>query len=675
MKMILQYLKNNIVISALLFAILSFFCFRVVTEIYFTLPSFDGAMNLQVPRNLIESGKYSMSYNGGAPFDHRIQIGSPLLFPIAFIFWVFGISSFTAQIPSAIYLILLAALIFAFVKGLCGKWAGFLMLIIFIQTPHLLNFGLHVYGEIPALFFILLGLFLFYLLEFNKTKVPLIISFLIGVCIGLAYLTKTVALIVLPSLFFFILVDILLIKRLPKKAYGLMLLGFLFPILFFEFYKLSSIGLQDYRFWWPRELSAVFKQAGVAKGYSDTPKLFSKIGTHFSIFSDVFKLPKLMALIFLFAPFLMIVVKYGKEFLNKQFDNISLSFSILSGTSLTYMLWWMAITPTQKAWARRIIDGFILQEIISVVILGVVIIYSIGKFKGASNLKERISSGDIVLGILSIFLGITLSIMFVNNFSGLKIVKGDVPKKIAAEKVAATISGLPSEAKIYGSGWWQAPVLSFLSGRNFYDIKNVNLNSFNSADQNYFVVDEEAFIIAKKEIDGILNKIDNEIIDIAGNYYLYKIKEVRRFLPKKETSAKEDLRSFVDFTKHDYKYVTGLHQYEKNFRWSDISSSFLLKYDNPKYLYIKISVPDIKGYQSENVQFSVYLDDMLLKTYDILNSGILEITIDVARKIKDRQKVTVELSINKRWYPPKSSLDKRRLAFVVEKLGFIEGKK
>ena len=154
-------MRSNIFFVILLLIVFGYLGIKVVTEAYCGLPSFDGAMNLQIPLNVVEYGRYATSYNGFEDFGRVVKTGAPLLLPIALFFSLFGISSFTALLPGAIYLFALGVVIYMLVKELTGnKWVGLFSVLILLLTPQLFNFGMRVYGEIPTLFFIFLGLLL-----------------------------------------------------------------------------------------------------------------------------------------------------------------------------------------------------------------------------------------------------------------------------------------------------------------------------------------------------------------------------------------------------------------------------------------------------------------------------------------------------------------------------------
>jgi hypothetical protein len=130
------------------------------------------------------------------------------------------------------------------------------------------------------------------------------------------------------------------------------------------------------------------------------------------------------------------------------------------------------------------------------------------------------------------------------------------------------------------------------------------------------------------------------------------------------------LLSDVDFSKGDYQYVRGLYQYEAGFRWSGVRSIFLLKYNNQRYLHIHIWVPELENYYSNDIKFQVKVNDTAVKTYEILKSEDIDDTISIPDGVASGKNAVVSLYMNRQWKLPKSSADKRKLAFIVKQVGF-----
>ena len=508
--------KGNAICSVAVIFVILIIALRSIQEAYFTLPSFDGAINLQVPENLIRFGRYATRYNSIVDFDHSIQSGPPLLFPIYVMFLVFGKSSFGAQLVNSMYLILTAVVIYYLIALNANRFFALLCLLLFLPTPCLLLYGHHIYGEIPALFYFLTSLVLLYKLEKKPDGSRIFLSFFTGILYGLSYLTKTVMLIALPSILLFFMIDLLFIHKLKMKHYVLMLIGFILPILAFEGYKLIQLGADAYPGWWKKQSFSIMTHVGVVKRYEDSANLYRKMQIHTREFCKFFNMNTVVMLCFLCIPHLIFISDFLYHCIKKRRNQINMSLAIVYGTAMTYMAWWLCMTPTARAWPRRIINGYILQEIAFVISL-----YFLWKFLSTRhNLhSSKKIAGGIVLTVLvlgMLFQGITYSKHITFLFK-------PTQEKLDAERIAKTIEMLPQKAKIFGYGWWQAPILSFLSNRMFLDIAQHRIPSFPvTLRDTYIVID---YPEAMAYVDSlVLKKTKNKLIERHGYNYLYQIK-------------------------------------------------------------------------------------------------------------------------------------------------------
>jgi len=511
--------NSNTICFAVFVIIIAFFSLRSIQEAYFTLPSFDGALNLQVPENLIKYGRYATNYHSIVDFDKRIQSGAPLLVPIYFMFLSFGKSAFVALLVSSIYLILAAVMLYHLTAINTNRFFALICLVLFILTPFLLEYGHHIYGEIPALFYFLSSLAILYRLEKNPEGAGKFLPFLAGFLFGLSYLTKTVMFIAVPSIVFFFIIDLLFIHKLKKRHYGLMLIGFILPVLAFECYKLIQLGADAYPGWWQKQYSSIMFQAGVKEKYADTPNLFSKMLKHTEEFCKFFRMNTLVMLCFLCMPPIVFVINFLYHLINKKRDQTSLTLAILYGTACTYMVWWIFITPTARAWPRRIVSGYILQEIALVISL-----YFLWKFLSTTKYRIHLLKKCIGALVLTVMLFIIL-FQSVGNSKHIHFLFKDSQEKLDAERVAKTIGQLPETAKIYGFKWWQAPILSFLSNRVFFDFtKKIHPEYPVKLKDSYIAID---YPDALKYIAfRILNKTKKKVIERQGYNYLFQIEYI-----------------------------------------------------------------------------------------------------------------------------------------------------
>lgn len=662
----LDLIKKMVTLVSIILFLL--FSISLVLTVYYSTLSFDGAMNFQVSKNLFSFGEYATNYNGITVFDHTIQTGSPLLFPVAIVFFIFGINIFTAQIPSVIYLLLLTVTIYYVSSKLANNWISLITLLVFLQTPFLLEFAVNGYGEIPTLFFILLGTYFFYKLERSDITNKNRISIFIGILFGLAYLTKTIALIAVPSFLIVFLLDVLLLKKNEIRYYILISISFFVPVILFEIYKFLSLGYYNYVSWWSVELSHIFSQSGVTSGFQDSIGIFDKLTTHFLLLSGFLDLPPTWLLIFLIVPYILIATKVTIDFLINKLNNISISILFLSGISSTYLIWWLLVTPTSKAWMRRIINGVLIHEIITIFAIYICWRYLFVNIRLYKIQKHKI----YLVGVSIIIISLSASVLiYISHSPYLKFPTAPSKERIELETFVESINDLPENAKLYGVGWWQAPVISFASNKNIYDINKIDLDSFNNGINNYFIVDSYLYSIGKSEMESVLNRSDYKLINKEDTHYLYKINNISPY--KKFTTEERDssyLLSSIDYVMQDYSYVRGLYAYEGNKRWSMNRSSVLLKYSGENLFYLSTVFPDIQGFVGGSVSLKVSIEDNLIGTYLIDRSGEFAVEINLSKIHYKNESVIVNFELDKKWQM-KQTQDKRDIAFILNKVGFF----
>jgi 4-amino-4-deoxy-L-arabinose transferase-like glycosyltransferase len=108
---------------------------------------------------------------------------------------VAGVSNLTAQLPNVLYLAGLCALLMLVACRYGRLLAGISALLLVLATRGLLDLGLRVYGEVPALCFFAVALVL--LIEWEERPGGRWMAFLVGLGLGCSVLTKTVMLLAL----------------------------------------------------------------------------------------------------------------------------------------------------------------------------------------------------------------------------------------------------------------------------------------------------------------------------------------------------------------------------------------------------------------------------------------------------------------------------------------------
>lgn len=657
------------------------FYFCIVLIIHFSIKcfsisqtetfSFDGAINAQVSQNLIKNFSYSTRYDGGQVFDPSIQTGIPVIFPLALLFTLFGESFEIGLIINAFYCVSLLLAILYFIKY-CLKLPNFYSLIfilLFYSTPQIFTYAFGLFGEIPTLFFIFLVIiFLFKFEETNQKKY----LFLSGFSFGLAYLTKTIAFIILPSLFLFfflIYLDRKSLKIKYKKLITVFIFGFTPPIVLFEIFKLLSLKqVQNYLSWWKNQTIGIFQQAGVISGFQDTNGFFQKLITHLGIFASEINL-HISIIIFLLLiisisviGFLFIAIKKEKKvyrFLPTIVTNKTLI--ILFSIVLTYFGWWLFITPTQKAWFRRIINGYILLEVSVIVVLFFINTYILQNLNLKKNNFVKFSS----IFLINLFF-VVIFVLLPTKLTNFNISFMDSEFKKNTEKASIFMNTLPPQSKFFGFGWWQAPILSFESKKVFFNLDfDVHMSEPGIKSNKFLIIDSFAQKTAEDEYSKIFGDFNYQKLYSNDDYEIFELieRKFHTYQPFTLEEKKSVENKFIDFSTYPvHGNFRNVYSDEPDGlgKWSKMYSGYLLKYSGENYLSISIWIPELTRYEKDNLYFDVYMDNLIESSYQLISDGFHEFTIPIKTKYEDS--IEISLFLNGRI---KEKVDTRELAFRI----------
>lgn len=120
----------------------------------------DEVHHLVVARNLAEYGSYASGHPdaGFRFFDSFDSVGPAVLGPVAAAFKCFGVSLAAARAVLVVFFLLLCAGAFLFVRERHGPWAGIAAVCLLFGTFSSIYLGRTLYGEVPALAYLLFGL-------------------------------------------------------------------------------------------------------------------------------------------------------------------------------------------------------------------------------------------------------------------------------------------------------------------------------------------------------------------------------------------------------------------------------------------------------------------------------------------------------------------------------------
>lgn len=163
-------------------------------------PWYDEGSHLHVAKNFALNGVYADSSSEGyRPFGPAIGVGPTVLLPIAFAFKLFGVGIPLARLVIVIYALGALVAFYRLARLFLSEWFTLAALVLMLLSPGVDFFfnARTVLGEIPGLFFVTAGLWLW--LRPGVRGIPALIG--VGVLMGLGSITKNqFAMFILPSL-------------------------------------------------------------------------------------------------------------------------------------------------------------------------------------------------------------------------------------------------------------------------------------------------------------------------------------------------------------------------------------------------------------------------------------------------------------------------------------------
>jgi hypothetical protein len=652
--------------------VLVFLAWAFVFYLRFALvapPSFDGAMNLNVAKSLADGKGYGSYYNEFKLFPKEVQTNLPFILPAAIAYAIGGVGIFTSQAANLIYLMFFSWCLYAVLRKLEDIPIAILTVFLVLQVPGIQEFGMSGYGEIPALSFLMLGLLM---LNLSLEKSPALYAFWGGIVLGFSYLTKTVALLwIAPTMALFALLALMRKKnRISVLSLGA---GFIVPVLGWELYRLLSLGdIRAYAVWWFDQLVEIFSQSGVHGNLKDTPGLLSKGLTHIRILAGETGTPLIFLPAMWIAPLPFIIMDLIESW-RKGKDSRFFLFGALSGIALLYAIWWIFITPTEQAWLRRILNGLVLQEIVAVLIISISMrtAWKIFAQRNESIKPAADSKRYSVLLIAAIFLiGMTPVFFFIR---GQVVFHSPPSSETYAEEleVFKIVRALPEQARIFGFGWWQAPVVALISGRNIDNLEKWRMDDLLALPEKYIVADQYALAIASGTIAGLHKIYKLNPIHISNSGTVFNIMG-ERTLKSQVDDSNSGIKSFIALDCEDYSHIRGLYEREGNMRWASPEVRILLWRTDENVVSAEVTLPDglisFKEGQEKNGPLDLRLFaegccDAILK---ISKPGRYRIEAPLSCPPPvSGSPVEIHLTLNSQLDPKDIAPDVRSLAFLI----------
>jgi uncharacterized membrane protein YGL010W len=199
-------------------AALLLLAFYRLTE--YPLTWFDEGSHLHVPKTLVRFGVYAdYSSDGYRHYGPTIGVGPTVMLPIAAMFKLFGIGLGQARMVMALYLLAAAGAFYLLARQMGGARLGLaaLALLVASRGVGLLEYGRQVLGEVPGLFFMVLGFWLWFE-AWERAGWRRLTG--VGLLLGLAVVTKQQYLLVLaPTLLLAWLANLFYYRTAPQRVF------------------------------------------------------------------------------------------------------------------------------------------------------------------------------------------------------------------------------------------------------------------------------------------------------------------------------------------------------------------------------------------------------------------------------------------------------------------------
>lgn len=508
--------------------------------------SFDGAIFCQPVVTLEQHGILSHTYNVEHTTEFRFPLTnlgqgmlSQFILNWPFIhFW--GINHFTLQMSNLIFLALTAMLLSWIIIRLTGnRWMALLAIVLYFTVPGLRQFGLQGFGEIAAAFYLLAIAYILYLALSNARYYPLL-----GLLLFLAGHTKNYLFIVYPLLL--LILGYLALRQKAVKIRDIiwMSIAFLIPItlllgLFWTLYGSTAFKKEMLDYWllftsaqWGNSMGAE------TRSWHLVIEAFRVLGAEHGGWPLIY-----IPLVLGNAITIAALVQGNMRRHLPVFDREQTLILFLFALSVFYIGYWFHFS-TFAIWYRRLVPFLIIN--IPLFILAASVLW-----QRTRSYKVRVFAGTAALAVF-LLLGFGHLAICLKESSDFPLWHSHLIDRIDATE---QIRKLPADAKIFGIGWWQAPVISLFSGRYFLDLHGHKGDKYS---EGYLMVDDYALKISPDEIRNALAPLQYNLFWSNTTNRLYRWERKLANLTETPLSASMELWQIGP----EYAYTDGTQFYK-----------------------------------------------------------------------------------------------------------------
>lgn len=570
------------VASVLFGALIAYTLIGLVRYAMVAPPSFDGAMNLNTAASFARGEGYGFFYDQF--FSFPAQTDGPFILPTALAFWIGGITPFTGQVVNLLYVVALICVVVALASRVgVPLWLALFGTMACMATPGFIEYSMSGYGEIPVLVWFLAAIFVL-----APAKVRGIPDhrrlFVAGLLFGMAYLTKVVALVcVAPAML--VLACLILMQQHKWRRLAALGIGFAAPVVAWEIFRRVQMGsAHAYSGWWRFQLHQIRLQSG-AKHSDAAQGLLSKGLQHLSILADMTGVAAPMLAICIIVP-----IAFGLFFAfdRRTSAHVQLILKVLVFVTGLYFFWWLFVSPDEMTWLRRIVDGLLLLQCLILVVLTETWRRPVGDASRPG--PERKGARRVML--LALIPVVVCQLLLIR--SGETVTRPPQPPSYALDmfRVADAVRALPRDATVFGTDWWQAPIISLFSHRRFMNFQHWSAGKINALQDKYFVTDMYIEGISQSSIQTVLSESQySTLLKLKGGA-LYKLGSIQPYAPfTLQDSDPANLSSGLDFAREDYAHRRGIFQRENDRdAWVGPDAAVMLKRTNESFVRMTIQV-------------------------------------------------------------------------------------
>lgn len=430
-------------------------------------PTFDGGMNLQVAQNLANGTGYARDYGGLHFYPSEVQTSGVYLYLAALLIKIFGAHTFVFQLPNLLFILMLLVTVSVALR----RWPVLRVIgpsVVLFSVPGLLENGMNGYGEYVVGALALLAIVL--LSSAVSGRRPVLLAAIAFALISVALTIKIVVAIAIPVVLVG-LVGLALARRDVRSwKWSMALAGLVVPLGLNEIYRIATIGsMAEYGKFWANQWADIAGQAGIAstvdagKAAAKGPGIVQTVLDHLHILAGLTAIPAEVLSLIIVLPFLVLITLFvgrrtpWRDWLARPGALLSIQLAVYSGG---YLIWWLAITPMQKTWLRRVVIGLLALAFLYLSLAGMV----------RDRMREKSPSVSASGRVISrIAWSVAAAGVFVVALSSLATIRTQmVDAASSSDTRVGQVDALAAQAKqlraqgnnIYGNGWWSAPVVS-----------------------------------------------------------------------------------------------------------------------------------------------------------------------------------------------------------------------